>query len=36
MVEMDGDVEFEVVVDIRGERTVDLDREWNDIGGELT
>lgn len=36
MVEMDGDVEFEVVVDTRGERTVDLDREWNDTDGELT
>lgn len=33
---MDGNVEFEVVVDIRGERAVDLDREWNDTGGELT
>lgn len=36
MVEMDGDVKFEVVIDSRGERAVGLDREWNDTGGELT
>lgn len=33
---MDGDVELEVVLDVRVERAMDLDREWNDAGGELT
>lgn len=35
-VEMDGDVELVVVVDVRGERATDLDREWNDADDELT
>lgn len=34
--EMDGDVELVVVVDVRGERATDLDREWNDADDELT
>lgn len=33
---MDGDVELEVVLDVRVERAMDLDREWNDAGGGLT
>lgn len=36
VLEMDGDVELEVVLDVRVERAMDLDREWNDAGGGLT